>query len=276
MHLNRWITSIVVLPPLGLLIFKGGPLSFAILIGIVSVLALWEYLRLVMTPRHSTGKVALTWSGLIMSPLIVGAVYRNRLDVACGLIALNLIFSGFIALMHFKTNPEIGSLVSKQVVGIVYVPLFLSFLVIIRNTSVMIRNTEAGIVWIIFLLGIVFAGDIGAYYIGRYLGRHKLAPAISPGKTIEGSIGGLATNLMIGALVKYFYFPNMLWLLSILFFLSIGIVGQVGDLFESSLKRSANIKDSGSILPGHGGILDRIDALLFVAPVAYLFKEYIL
>jgi phosphatidate cytidylyltransferase len=107
------------------------------------------------------------------------------------------------------------------------------------------------------------------------LGRHKLSPAISPGKTIEGAIGGLAANLAIGAIGKAFFLPNLPWSLSILFFLAVGIAGQIGDLFESEMKRSSNIKDSSNILPGHGGILDRIDALLFASPVAYVFIRFI-
>ena len=269
MHLNRWITSLVALPLLGVLILKGGPLWFAMLVAMVSVTAFWEYQQMVTAASHSAGVILISLSGLIMCPLIIGAVYGNSFEFVLGLIALNLVFSGFISLVHFKANPEMGPVISKQVMGIVYIPLLLSFLV-------MIRNSGSGIVWIIFLLGIVFAGDVGAYYVGSYLGRHKLAPSISPGKTIEGALGGLAANLITGSLIKYFYFPKMSWGLSIVFFLSIGIVGQGGDLFESKLKRSANIKDSGAILPGHGGILDRIDALLFVAPVAYLFKAYIL
>jgi len=112
--------------------------------------------------------------------------------------------------------------------------------------------------------------------LGSYFGQHKLCPTVSPKKTIEGALGGLAASLGSGALIKHFFLPLLPWGLSLLFFLSINIAGQVGDLFESQIKRVAHIKDSGAILPGHGGVLDRIDALLFAAPVAYIFKEYLL
>jgi len=158
--------------------------------------------------------------------------------------------------------------VIRQLQGIIYIPVLLSFLILIRGSS-------SGMIWIFVLLAVIFAGDTGAYYVGSYLGRHKLSPAVSPGKTIEGAIGGLAANLVIGSVGKAFFLSELSWGLSLLFFLAVGIAGQVGDLFESELKRSSGIKDSGGILPGHGGILDRIDALLFASPVAYIFIRYI-
>ena len=130
-------------------------------------------------------------------------------------------------------------------------------------------------IWIFLLLGIIFIGDISAYYVGSYLGRHKLSPAVSPGKTVEGALGGVTGNLLAGAIGKYFFLPNLTWAPAILFFLVAGIAGQFGDLFESEFKRASRIKDSGGILPGHGGFLDRIDALLFASPVAYLFTGFI-
>jgi phosphatidate cytidylyltransferase len=130
--------------------------------------------------------------------------------------------------------------------------------------------------WILLLLCIVFSGDTAALYVGTLIGRHKLAPAISPGKTVEGAVGGLAVGLLVGLLAKHLLLPALPWGTAVGFCLLVGVAGQVGDLFESALKRSSDVKDSGSILPGHGGVLDRIDALLFAAPVAYLCRGYIL
>jgi phosphatidate cytidylyltransferase len=158
--------------------------------------------------------------------------------------------------------------VIRQLQGTVYIPVLLSFLILIRAGDV-------GMTWIFFVLAIVFAGDTSAYYVGSYWGRHKLSPAISPGKTIEGSLGGLAANLAVGAIGKALFFPGLSWATSILFFLAVGAAGQMGDLFESEMKRFSGIKDSSSLLPGHGGILDRIDALLFASPVAYVFVRFI-
>ena len=179
-----------------------------------------------------------------------------------------MVFVGLISILIYKSKPTVVDIIPKQIQGIVYIPLLLSFLVSIR------RGPD-GMIWIFLLLAVIFAGDISAYYVGSYLGRHKLSPTISPGKTIEGAIGGLAGNILAGSIGKFFFLPSLPWGFAILFFLSVGLAGQVGDLFESEFKRSSQIKDSGGLLPGHGGFLDRIDALLFASPVAYLFKIYI-
>jgi phosphatidate cytidylyltransferase len=168
----------------------------------------------------------------------------------------------------FKTNPRIGLVIQKQVLGIIYIPLSLSLLAAIRSQP-------DGMGFIFLLLAVIFAGDTSAFYVGSYLGRHKLSPAISPGKTVEGALGGLSGNLLAGSIGIAFFMPSIPWAGGILFFLAAGVAGQVGDLFESEMKRSSDIKDSGGLLPGHGGFLDRIDALLFASPVAYLFKMYI-
>ena len=269
MHLKRWITAIVLLPFLILLIYKGGSFLFAIVVSIISLLAMWEYFRIVLNKARSSSTFSFQLLAFIICPALIWAAYINSLHVILCLITLNLIVSSLISLPKFKSDSFIVENITKQNMGIIYIPLFLSCMV-------MIRNGTDGVIWIFFLLCIVFAGDTGAYYVGSYLGRHKLCPAVSPGKTIEGSIGGLAANLGIGALFKLFFLTSLPWGFCILFSITIGIVGQIGDLFESELKRSADVKDSGVILPGHGGVLDRIDALLFAAPVAYFFKEYIL
>lgn len=124
-----------------------------------------------------------------------------------------------------------------------------------------------GLTWFLFLLVVVFAGDIVAYLVGKSIGRNKLMATISPNKTIEGSIGGLFGSILAAGIMGHFYLNqiNIVWL--IILGLIAGILGQIGDLFESMLKRAANVKDSGSIMPGHGGFLDRLDGILFASPI---------
>jgi phosphatidate cytidylyltransferase len=183
---------------------------------------------------------------------------------------LNFIVSGCLSVFQFQYDKMIFETAKKQIIGVLYVPLLLSYLILIRNGTAM-----EGCKWVFFLLCIVFAGDIGALYAGTFLGKHKLIPTVSPKKTIEGALGGIATNLLVGSCFKILFMRHLPWGTSLLFFLSLGIAGQLGDLFESGLKRVAHVKDSGGILPGHGGILDRADALMFAAPVAFMFKEYL-
>lgn len=267
MHLKRWITGLIALPFLIFLVYTGG-VPFTILISIAALVALWEYYRLVFNDEaRPISNIILLWGygvnlAFIWSTFLVGP------DLSVSIIGLNLLVIAIISLFQFKTDQTVLGVVVKQLQGIIYISVLLSFLILIRGSS-------SGMIWIFVLLSVIFAGDTGAYYVGSYFGRHKLSPAVSPGKTIEGSIGGLAANLVIGSLGKAFFLSELPWGLSLLFFLAVGIAGQVGDLFESELKRSSGIKDSGGILPGHGGILDRIDALLFASPVAYIFIRFI-
>jgi phosphatidate cytidylyltransferase len=144
-----------------------------------------------------------------------------------------------------------------------YIPVLLVLLI-------PIRQAPQGF-WLIFtLVFVVFAGDTMALYVGTFLGRHKLCPNISPKKTIEGALGGLGGNLLAGLIMKLTLFSGVGWGQAAIFCLAVGAAGQIGDLFESQMKRASGIKDSGGILPGHGGMLDRIDALLFAGPVAYV------
>ncbi|HUV49421.1 MAG TPA: phosphatidate cytidylyltransferase [Anaerolineae bacterium] len=275
MHFKRWITAIAALPLVVLLICKGGAILFAIFICIVCMLALVEYFGITFNKAQSSKLEAKNLSGFsfqvsayVFGTMIIMAAYINSFNIIFGLIILNLIFSGLISLYYFKTNPSVVELIARQALGIIYIPLSLSCMVLIRNDA-------DGTAWIFFLMALVFAGDTGAFYVGCLFGQHKLCPAVSPGKTIEGAIGGLAATLGAGLIFMNYFLKSLPLGPGILFFLCIGVVGQVGDLFESELKRYSGVKDSGSILPGHGGILDRIDALLFAAPVMFFFKEYI-
>ncbi|MGA7144199.1 MAG: phosphatidate cytidylyltransferase, partial [Desulfobacterales bacterium] len=256
-------------PLLILLIGFGGTLWLAVVINVVCMVALWEYFRIVLNNDRSMPAVSFLLLALVTATAVIWAAYFHSFGALLDIIVLNVVFSGMLSVFKFKSDPSVCEIVFKQVAGIIYVPLFLSYLLFIRNG-------RDGIIWIFLLLIVVFIGDTGAYYVGSYLGRHKLCPSVSPNKTVEGALGGLLAGLGAGALYKSFLLSGLPWGLSLLFFLSITIAGQMGDLFESQLKRIARIKDSGTLLPGHGGVLDRIDALLFAAPVAYIFKAYLL
>jgi len=259
----------VAIPLLVLIISIGGTLWLAVVINAICIMALWEYFFIVLNKDQKITAISFKILAFFTGSAVLWAAYFHSFNLVLDIIVLNVVISTLISLPKFKSDSSVWEIVFKQVVGIIYIPLFLSYIVLIRNG-------DDGVLWVFLLLSVVFMGDTGAYYLGSYFGKHKLSPAISPNKTVEGALGGLAATLGSGALIKTFYLPLLPWGLSILFFISIGLAGQVGDLFESQIKRVAHLKDSGVILPGHGGILDRIDAVLFAAPVAYIFKEYLL
>ena len=264
MHLKRWITGIVAVPIIYLLVAAGGTIFF-LLIAAVSVVTLAEYYRAVFKPPGDGPARLIPWMGLILAPIIVWVVNYRGMAHAPVIIAVDLIVVAGLTLPLFRDDDQAPHLVAKQILGLVYIPLFLSFLVLLRSDA-------QGAQWIFWLLCIVAAGDTGAFYTGKSVGRHKLCPWVSPKKTIEGSIGGLCANVIMALMLKMILLPELANLPSVVFALLIGVAGQIGDLFASEFKRAAGIKDSGTLLPGHGGFLDRLDALLFASPLAYLLK----
>jgi phosphatidate cytidylyltransferase len=145
---------------------------------------------------------------------------------------------------------------------------------LLTTTSLLRRDFGAG--WVLLALSIAWVADTGGYFVGRRWGSAKLYPAVSPNKTWAGLYGALTGSTLAGAVASLTYLRELPWLHGLLLGLLGGLIGQLGDLVESLLKRSVGAKDSGSMIPGHGGILDRIDALLFVAPTTYLYAVWIL
>ena len=261
MHLKRWITGLLLLPVLVYILYRGGIL-FALLIAAAGLMAMLEYYRIVYHAWQKTLPGAIPVLGLLMVPALTGFAHAGRLDLIPALLAGNLFLSGVLSLRYFGQDQRVLEIVRAQIQGVVYIPLLLVLLI-------PIRQAPQGFALIFTLVFVVFAGDTLALYTGTFLGRHKLCPNISPKKTVEGALGGLGGNLLAGLIMKLAAFPDIAWGKGALFCLAVGAAGQVGDLFESQMKRASGIKDSGSLLPGHGGMLDRIDALLFAGPVAY-------
>jgi phosphatidate cytidylyltransferase len=182
------------------------------------------------------------------------------------LAALTVATLGSALFFLFRVN-EIKASASEfalTVSGFLYVPLLLGHLILTRELP-------HGIQWIFLLLVLVMTGDSGAYYVGSSLGRHKLYPLVSPNKSMEGAAGGLAGSLFGAFCARWLFFPELSAGDCFLAALIIGPLGQLGDLFESLLKRSFGVKDSGTIIPGHGGMLDRLDSILFASPALYYY-----
>lgn len=278
MHKKRWITGLAALPFLVGLISWGGPALFTLVIAGLALLGVYETYRLVDSGAGVQEPAGPSVSAPMDLPLrvlaygfgalvVYGAFHGASLLLFC--FAANLMLVGFREMLEFDGNTKNLGPVFKQVFVVSYVPVLLAHLVLIRNG-------DSGVTWIYLMLVAVFAGDIGAFYAGTYRGRRKLCPAVSPKKTLEGALGGLASTLTAGSLFRILFLPELPFGVFTLFLTMVGIAAQLGDLFESLLKRAAGVKDSGVIFPGHGGLLDRVDALLFAAPVGFFFKEWLL
>ncbi|MFC4456493.1 phosphatidate cytidylyltransferase [Deinococcus sonorensis] len=179
-------------------------------------------------------------------------------------------FATFYFLVIEVVNPGERPLerIVYSLFGLVYIPWLLGYFLLLRYTP----NADEGLLYFALPLLATFATDIGAYFVGFFFGRRKLAPEVSPGKTVEGAIGGLLTSFL---LVLAFTRLAGIWSLldAFLYAALVASASQLGDLSESLLKRALGAKDSGNSLPGHGGMLDRLDSLLFAVPITYLFLQ---
>ncbi len=269
MYWKRWITALVIIPPLVLLILKGSQFVFSAFLAATAILCLWEYFKIAFAGHQPPVSASFHGWGYLTGAAVITAAFLQHFTFLLSALALNFFGAALLSIPRFKINQDAPVVAVKQAFGIVYIPLSLAFIV-------MLRASENGPYWVLFLMWVIAWGDTGALYVGSLFGRHKLCPAVSPKKTIEGAVGGLLSNLVFAWIFKLLIFPEMNGLTCTVFALAIGAVGQIGDLFESEFKRAAGVKDSGTLLPGHGGFLDRLDALILSAPVAFLLKEYLL
>ena len=171
----------------------------------------------------------------------------------------------FIAAMATKKDLLVASeWVRSSIFSIVYIALPFSLLVLLAGA-------ENGRLWILFVLVLVWSNDTFAFCTGKLIGRHKLSPKISPGKSIEGAIGGLLGGVAATLVFNHYAGLGLEVWVTVVLAIALGILSILGDLFESLIKRGSGVKDSGSLIPGHGGILDRVDSMVFVVPALYYF-----
>ena len=259
-HLNRWLTAAVALPVLAFIIGLGPGWLLLGLVVLVTTGGMLELLSLLLPETKTWVRIAALASGLLL-PL--ATYWKGILGLSTATVAAIFLALTIQLLLYAKQKAVLQSL-GAMVFAQLYIPFLLSHVLLLFQVP-------SGRRWIFFLFFVTFAGDTGAYYVGHRWGRHKLWPAISPKKTVEGAIGGLLSSLAIALLVGKLLLS--LGKFGTTFLLSMGLVialaGQIGDLMESILKRVSHVKDSSSILPGHGGLLDRLDSLLFVFPLTY-------
>ena len=261
MHLKRWITAIIAIPILVFLIGFGPRWMFYSVLCAVSLAGLMEFYGITAArlPRFAC------WGTYLLTFLLFAALYMRQILLMPVIILLwALIPMAWFMLAHSSHKRGPAEEIGKAVLGPVYVTLPLALLVLID-----IRPGGQG--WVFFLLAVIFANDTGAFYFGKLLGKHKLYEAVSPKKTWEGAIGGLITSVITASIFLRLFALHPLDLSIVILVIAMSAAGQIGDLSQSMLKRNHGIKDSGHILPGHGGILDRIDGLLFAIPVLFVY-----
>ena len=268
---KRVLFALVGAPLTIALIYFGGWILAAAL-GIIAALGAWELYRM----ARNAGNEPLDTAGIIVAacvPLLVHASYLGvfRATITVGVMILLALTAGVIWARGTARKPLVS--LALTVTGIVY-PALVTYMYPIRYHDYAVGAT-AGTVLLMFPIILTWSTDTGAYFVGRSMGRHKLIPSVSPAKTVEGAIGGVIVAVIAAWLYMTFLLKPMAQLTMLpvgltVFAIIVSVVAQVGDLAESLFKRDAGVKDSSTLLPGHGGILDRFDSLLFVLPAAYV------
>jgi phosphatidate cytidylyltransferase len=256
----RVLTAVVALPLVGALVVWREPLGFGVLVLIVAALALAEYVNLTLAAASLRLRACVVAVGVGLA----AALYlRPELSLVWLLAAV--VAASTVVLLEPGDLPAAGARLGLAGFGVVYLGALPASLALLH------RDAAHGAVWVCAAIAVTFGNDTGAYFAGRTLGRHKLYPAISPAKTVEGAVGGFVAGLVILLAGHATIAPTMTIADCLLIAGPAAVLGPVGDLVESMIKRSVGAKDSGKLLPGHGGMLDRIDALLFVSAWVYVY-----
>jgi phosphatidate cytidylyltransferase len=270
--MKRILTAAVALPILLYTVWSTSPYPFVMLAAIAIEIALHEFYGL----ADAIGQSPIRVPGYAAALAIAGCFAIHKTDlIAAVLILLALVAFTTRVLQAAKLRTSFVA-VSSTILGVAYVALLGSCLIGVKVGDTPSVGPAQSAKLLTMFFAMVILTDTGAYYTGRSIGRHKLAPLISPGKTIEGSVGGFVAAVAAGPLSRQIFFPDIPLVDSLVLGALIGVIGQMGDLAESMLKRNAGVKDSGTLLPGHGGMLDRIDSILFCAPILFYYSKYFL
>jgi phosphatidate cytidylyltransferase len=273
---RRFLSGLILLPVVLGLVHLGG-WAFLLFIEALVILGSIEFLRMA---RHKGAEPHVTL-GVLAAAALAALLYEGH-PAASGLAVT--VFFLLVLVLELQRGKPAGSVANlgATVLAVFYVGWLGGHLGLLRQmpdrlglTPSLDTGDTLGARIVYFTLLITWAGDSGAYFVGRWLGRRPLFPAVSPKKTIEGSIGGAAASILAGLAGGLWVVPMLGIRDSVLLGLMAGIVGPIGDLVESLLKRDFGVKDAGELIPGHGGVLDRFDSLFFVAPVVYYYLKYL-
>lgn len=273
-NITRIITGIILGFTVLFSMMAGGSALFALAL-LVIFLATKEYVLILQNKGFYPSFKLMLMSELFLAFL----AYCNHFDMLAMALTICSI-STFMWVLFKGKQPYIAN-AATTILGFIYGGLFPLYLILIRDIgsnptySYLLKSSGDGVGkgYIILIFFAVLFTDTGCYYFGSKFGKHKLAPVISPNKTIEGSIGGTLSAMLISLIIGYYI--QLAWYHCIIVGALIAALAQIGDLCESMLKRDAGVKDSGNILPGHGGFLDRTDSYVFTLPVLYYYFQYV-
>jgi phosphatidate cytidylyltransferase len=266
----RLLTAAVLIPVLVVAIRWSNPVGVWSVVYLATFLGLREFYAMTMPKEPALERGFAIALGLGFA----AAVYwldGQPMAVTASLAAMTLL-GWLFYLFRYRTMETVAVRVTAMLSGALYVGLLLTYVALLKK-----RGPDGG-AWVYITLTVTWFGDTGAYFAGRFIGPAwpvKLYESVSPKKTIIGALGGLAGSFGAMVLAKLWYLPSLAWTDCALVALPAGALGQMGDLCESMLKRSVGVKDSGTLLPGHGGMLDRIDALLFSVPYIYCYARWV-
>ena len=269
---RRVAFAVAAIPVVIWVVWRGG-LALAVLLAIAAGIGAWEFYRIAAAGGSGKPFVIAGVAASAAVPLLVHGAYAGlaRVPISAATLAVLALLAASIWTRGVSGKPL--SAVASTVFGVLYTGVTLSFGYALRYYPYAI-GAAAGAAVVGLPVILTWASDTGAYFVGRALGKRKLIPSVSPGKTVAGAVGALVVTVVVCLLYSRFVLRPTAQLAftplrAIVFGLVISVVAQVGDLVESLLKREAGVKDSSHVIPGHGGVLDRFDSLLFVLPVAF-------
>jgi phosphatidate cytidylyltransferase len=260
---KRFCTALIIIPLVALALRFGPSYTIFFMVAITVVLGMHEFYSLTLPRGWAGGKI----SGIALGVILCGLYQWATTDIILLFLAFIIGVFLFGYAVSSRELPLLPTRMGIILFGILYIPFLLSYLILINKLT-------QGVLWIFLLFATVWVGDTFAFLIGSWWGRHKLSPLISPHKTIEGFFACFVGAILTVFACRAVFLPTVPALDALLVAVGIALLGQWGDLSESMIKRGAKVKDSGTLIPGHGGMLDRLDSFFFSTPFLYYYLLY--
>jgi phosphatidate cytidylyltransferase len=258
---RRLLSTLILLPLFVWMVVEGPVWMFGTTMVLAAAVGQWEFTGIF----ERAGVRTFRWLGLLGGSVLT-ASFALPVSERVAFTAVLLVLLG-AGLLHRRAGRAAWEPVAVTLLGVAYVNWLLGY-------AFWLRDLDAGVAWVLLLVSVTWLGETAAYVVGSTLGRHQLAPSISPRKTIEGAVAQLVMSGLAALGARAWFFPALSLESAIVVGLLLGVAGQVGDLIESAIKRSVGTKDTGRLIPGHGGMLDRVDSLLVNTPVLFYYATH--